>query len=416
MVSSRSPLPTRLRSADSHRTPVDPLETATPSTRRRVLAEAVATWRPFLLLFLAARLALYVTANAAAWLSGDPSVRQLLARAWDGGWYLSIAQGGYPDNLAADGVGNAWAFFPALPLVLRGFSEVTGLSLESSSQILSWVFGAAAAVAVGLCLQDLFGRSAALTGTAAFLFFPTSFVLGMTYTEAPFVASSATALLLARRQRWLMAAPVVAFGALLRPQGVVLLAAFAVACLISRRLPDLRRIAAAALAGSSWAAWVIYQHEQVGTPVAFLQAQAAWGAGDFAWFTTPFRAVVTVLLDGAGVENAHQVLASGALVFMLSGCLALVLLHRRGRKADLPIWVFSIGTVLAAMSPYFASSVLRYSSAAFPLFGALAVVTRPTLRVPIIASLAVIQGGLAVVALASFTLTATTMGTAPFAP
>jgi hypothetical protein len=39
--------------------------------------------------------------------------------------------------------------------------------------------------------------------------------------------------------------------------------------------------------------------------------------------------------------------------------------------------VFTIGSVLGAMSPYVPTSVLRYSMAAFPLFAALAWKLRP---------------------------------------
>jgi hypothetical protein len=396
-----------------------PASVAQESTRSDA-RDAVLLWltriQPYLLLFLGFRMLVAVVAVFASWLAPTLSSGEVLAKGWDGGWYLSIAENGYPPDLSNAGGGNAWAFFPGYPGALRGTATLLGTSMPTASIFVGLLFGILAAVGVGLALEDLVPRPAAIAGTAAFLFFPTSFVLAMSYTEAPFVACSAFMLLLLRRQLWLPAAAMAAYGSVLRPQGAVLVATFVIAAFIMRGPVDVRRVVAVLLTPAPLLGWLWYQFDQLGTPIGFLEAQAAWGAGDFAWFSTPFRAVGHVVRDGVGLANAHQVLATIGLVFMLSGTAALIIIQRRGAAVPVHVWVFVLGTIFAAASPFFASSVLRYSSVAFPLLGALVAITPSRLRWPVIAGSAMWQGALTVVALASFSLTATTTGTAPFAP
>jgi hypothetical protein len=381
-------------------------------------APVAARVAPYVMLFFAFRLVLAAVAVFASWLAPDLSAQDVLARGWDGGWYLSIAEIGYPPDTSDAGPGNAWAFFPGYPLTLRWVAALTGTSVQAASVVVGLLGGVLASMGVGLFLEDLWSKPAAVAGTAAFLFFPTSFVLGMSYTEATFVASASFALWMLRRQLWIPAALVVAYGSVLRPQGAVLVAMYLVAVLVLRR-PfqfELRRVAGALIAPSALLAWLAYQQVKLGTPIGFLEAQAAWGAGGFLWFTTPFRAALQVLQQGVGLANAHQVLATFGLIFMLAGVAAMGVQRRRGLSIPLYVWVFVVGTVLAAMSPFFATSVLRYSGAAFPLFGALAAAAPPRMRWPLVAGSAMTQGALATVALASFSLTATSSGTAPFVP
>ena len=59
---------------------------------------------------------------------------QTMGTAFDGRWYLKIAQHGYPDRLYQEGQGSRWAFFPGFPAAVRAVSEVTRLSLARRSR------------------------------------------------------------------------------------------------------------------------------------------------------------------------------------------------------------------------------------------------------------------------------------------
>src|SRR4051794_2263261 len=87
--------------------------------------------------YFVSRAAVLLVAQAVTWLRPDYSVTHLLS-SWDGGWYVRIAEHGYPDNLQPEnGFGNRWAFYPGLPWGVRGMSEVTALSTQVSGIILS---------------------------------------------------------------------------------------------------------------------------------------------------------------------------------------------------------------------------------------------------------------------------------------
>ena len=47
-------------------------------------------------------------------------VGQVFGSVWDGRWYLTIAQHGYPHHLVNEGDGSRWAFFPAFPGAVQG--------------------------------------------------------------------------------------------------------------------------------------------------------------------------------------------------------------------------------------------------------------------------------------------------------
>ena len=75
---------------------------------------------------------------------------------WDGSWYREIAENGYPVPLPVDpSTGavsqNAWAFYPAFPLLSRLLMSVTGLGFPVVASTLALVCGAGAAVLWPCC-------------------------------------------------------------------------------------------------------------------------------------------------------------------------------------------------------------------------------------------------------------------------
>lgn len=132
--------------------------------------------------FLGLCLVVYGIAMATTWLAFSLQWESPLraTRAWDGSWYLSIAEHGYPRGVT--GHYFRVAFFPGLPLVIRG-AHLLGPSWPAAGFSVSVLAGGFLCVCCGLLVRDHFGeqagrRAAYLTAVA-----PGAFLFGMTYAD-----------------------------------------------------------------------------------------------------------------------------------------------------------------------------------------------------------------------------------------
>jgi hypothetical protein len=361
--------------------------------------------------YLGSRLAVLAIALASTWLQPHLTVPGVLA-GWDGGWYLRIAQSGYPDNLLSEGFGNRWAFFPALPELIRFGSTITPFSDQTVGLVIVFLLGAAAAFAVWIAVKDLFGETTANGVVLLLCFFPTAYVFSMIYTEGLFIASAAGTLALLRRRRWVWAGLVAGAGALTREPGALLVLICLVEAVMAvrreRRVTPLIAPLIGAAAGASWAAW---QWRQVGSPTAFVKAEEAWGPG-FDWFRTPFRSVLHLLTRTSAWSNSQEVMASLGVLFVAVGLVLLIVLHRRGERLPVSWWIYTIGAILVAFSPFWPSSILRYTMAVFPLYIGLVRAIAARYLGTVVAVSASVMGAIALVAFASQVASLT----APFAP
>ena len=260
------------------------------------------------------------------WMSSSRVPDRLLR--WDGGFYLSVAEHGYPHGYSYDDtglmVGNSLAFFPGFPALIRLVHEVTRIDYGSASLIAAWLAAAAAAVAVyalGTRLYD------ARVGTALCVLFcaqPMSVVLSMGYSEGLFVALAAAALLAAHSRAWLTAGGLALAAGLTRPTGVALAAAVAVAALIEIRRPTgprWRPAVAAGLALAGVPAYLTWVALRVGNWHAWFDIQTAgwnstfdFGADTWAFVTGTLRTGDTWVPVSAALLLVLAVLLLGALV------------------------------------------------------------------------------------------------------
>jgi len=143
---------------------------------------------------------------------------------WDGQWYQSIAQNGYPATLPVDAAGvvqqNAWAFYPLFPLLSRLFMDLSGQSFYVVGSSVSLVLGFVAAGAMGLLLKDRLGERAALAVVVLWASFPAAATLQVGYTEAMAMALLTLFLLALSRERWLWATALAVLIGLTRPIAV----------------------------------------------------------------------------------------------------------------------------------------------------------------------------------------------------
>jgi hypothetical protein len=347
--------------------------------------------------FLLSRIAVLFAALVSKWIFPKLSVPVVLGDSWDGGWYLHIAQYGYPDRLVNEGGGSSWAFLPAFPWVIRGAVAVTGLSYSHAAIVVTFLLGMASAVAVWLAVREVFGAAIADRSVLFLVFFPTAFVLSMTYAEGLFLSAAGFCLYALSRRLWITASIFAIMASLTRDFGVVLIACVAVAVIpVIVKERKARPLVALVLSPLGLIAWMAFAWDRVGRPLAFVQSESYWGGAHFVWFLTPFRSLRHLFGGAQAFKVAPDVLAGGALVFVIVGLVWLAQAQMRNVRIPLFWWVFTVGSALGTLSPYWPTSVLRYSMAIFPLFAAYAWKIRPAWTGGVVGALAVSQGALAV--------------------
>lgn len=106
---------------------------------------------------------------------------------WDGQWYASIADHGYPRQLPMiEGqlLQNEWAFSPLFPFMVRVIMYVTPLGFGASAWILNLACSAIAVVLLYRMLRPRMGVFASGALLACFLAFQTAAILQAAYTES----------------------------------------------------------------------------------------------------------------------------------------------------------------------------------------------------------------------------------------
>lgn len=203
-----------------------------------------------------------------------------LARAWDGGWYLNVAEHGYsydPNHQCSIG------FFPAYPLSARLLAGATGCSMAAALLIVANCCFLGACLLMFLYVRQCTGTAPPLLAEYVLLalcLFPFGFTFRMGYTESLFLLIS-VAVLYGMEKEWplLIIAFLVGLATATRPVGVALVAPFAVH--IWQHAPSwkvfLRRaVSAVPLAFWGIVAFSLYQVIQFGDGMAYSHAQANW--------------------------------------------------------------------------------------------------------------------------------------------
>jgi hypothetical protein len=357
--------------------------------------------------YLLSRFAVFAVALVATSFIPKLRIMQTMGTAFDGRWYLKIAQYGYPDRLYQEGQGSRWAFFPGFPAAVRAVSEVTRLSLPDAAVVAAFVFGLTSALAIWLAVREVFGTRLADRAVLLYVFCPTAYVLSLAYTEGLFLTAAAGCLFALSRRYWITAALCACAAGLTRTTGIaVILAVLVVALPAAWRGRAWRPAVAAAIAPLGLVAFMAYGWAMVRTPVAFLSAERFWQGQHFVWFVTPVGALFAALHGGAMLLT--NAMAGLALVLGFVGIWLLDRLSRTlrtvgGAIAAVPSswWVYTIGALLIAYSAYYTDSIPRYTMAAFPLFVAFAWKLPRSLDAAVVGVLACLQGALLIGVLSS---------------
>nr|WP_182559770.1 hypothetical protein [Microlunatus kandeliicorticis] len=318
---------------------------------------------------------------------------------WDVQHFVALARGGY----LADPSGKLMAFFPGLPLLLRG-----GLLLGVPVQVTGIVLATAGSIAAAAALARLGGPWAAV----AWLFAPTAVFTTVPYTESLFCAAAFWAWERARADRWVAAAVLAGLACTVRVSGLFLVGALVVMIITSRRASGSgpstsagpstgsgsgwglstgsrhqrsgvgRKLALMLLPTAVLAGFATYLHTLTGSWTAWYHAQSTGWVRSFTWPWQSFLNTIPAIVPGAYADHPYWAwVFRGEMASMAIGVGVTVwcLVRRRWAEAS---WVGV--QVLAFSLSYWFFSVNRALLLWFPLWIMLAEWGRwrPRRRVP----------------------------------
>lgn len=234
-----------------------------------------AIWRP-VGIFAGSRVVTLLAAAVAADLHPTYGLGGVLTRTWDTGWYLSLAQNGYPASVpeqAGEALQSTIGFFPLYPLAIRAVHSL-GLSYPAAGLVVTGIAGLIATVLLWLLVRSLSGTAVADRAVALFSFFPGALILSLPYSEALMLALSIGCLYALVHERWIMAGALAALATATRPNAVALVAAcaWAAGTAIWRRR-EWRSLLAPALSPIGLIAFFAYLGRHTGEADAYMRTQ-----------------------------------------------------------------------------------------------------------------------------------------------
>lgn len=256
----------------------------------------------------------------------------IFSGSWDGWFYRTIAEHGYPTTLPVDHLGhvvpNAWVFLPVFPFLERVLTNSTGMATFAAGATIAMLAGAGASVVLERLLRNQIGSSRSLRAVALFSFGPLSFVLQVAYAESLFLLLLFGALLLMRQHRYLTLLPLMGAAAFTRPGAIAIPAALTLQLAIewwsTRRPPaHLTRGTITTVIGTAASlAWSPIADLVTGTHGAYIATELSWWTGwvgrpAFIPFT-PWFLITSRWLGPAGVIAAA--LLAAALGYWILKC------------------------------------------------------------------------------------------------
>jgi Dolichyl-phosphate-mannose-protein mannosyltransferase len=211
--------------------------------------------------------------------------------AWDGRWYYEIVRFGYPSsvppNITYEQTEARAAFFPVYPWIIRAADKVLPGSGVTAGLIVNAVLGAIVVYLVGRLTLAWFNETTvARRAMVLAAFFPGSYVLTITYSEATLLVAVLLGLLYLHRHQWLAAGIASLVATACRPNGVAMVAACAVAAFIAiRARREWRALIAPLLAPIGFVAVQLYIGGQANERSVWFRVQReAWQEGtSFGW-------------------------------------------------------------------------------------------------------------------------------------
>ena len=201
---------------------------------------------------------------------------------WDAGWYLSIAERGYWFDPQGP---SSVAFFPLLPLLMKGLGTLTG-NYAAAGLLIANLAALGAVLTLWLWMRAEAGPAAAERAALWLLVYPFSFYFHSIYAESLFFLLTTLALCASARGQRLAAGIWGGLAALTRPMGFLLTPALAWGLWQERRAGRrlrARDVIAAFLPVAGLGAYMIYLWLAFGDPLAFWRAHVVGWQVQLQW-------------------------------------------------------------------------------------------------------------------------------------
>ncbi len=328
--------------------------------------------RDVLLAFVVSRAFLYLIAYLAQYLRAgeflaafsDFPVLNIWAH-WDSGWYMQIVNGSYWRDSTKDLTSGmtSFPFFPLYPLLVKALAvPIAAVWHSAAATLLSGLLiSNGALIGALICLHRLTCMEAteddARRAVIYALFFPMGFFFSAFYTESLYLFLSVAAFYAGRRGKWVVAGLVGGLSALTRPTGVLILLPLLLMYARDRqwnvRKFD-RQVFALILIPALFAIYPLFLYTLVGNPLAFVDAQSAWGHAT-SW---PWRTLFSPLHRTPVVTAFEQGMV---IVFLVLNVFTFAWL-------PLPYGMFTLLNLLPALISGDVNSMSRYSAVTFPSY------------------------------------------------
>lgn len=359
--------------ADRLGAPGGPLEATRGSLSR--LWRAI--WRP-----TAAYAASRILVVPVLWITAalsNQTFGQVLAR-WDGKWFLEAASAGYPSHLPVlhgQVVANTLAFFPGLPLAMRGVAAATPLTLFGAGLFVSTLTGLTATIGVWSLVSAYRGTEVADRATLLFAFFPASFAFSMIYAEGIAITCVAFGLLALLRRRWVLAGVLGALGSLTSPITLVFALSCAWAAIGSfRRERSVRPLIAPLLAPLGAVAYVVWSGVHAGTLMAWPRTERD-GWHSYLSVAYPLHVIMSFVAHPFTNKSAATTSsAASTLLFICIIAVVVMIVFAVKDRAPAPVFIYGVGVILLATLTAPVGARPRFMLDAFPLIVALEPVLR----------------------------------------
>jgi hypothetical protein len=285
---------------------------------------------------------------------------------WDGTWYYAIVRNGYPKSVPPNITYNQEearaAFFPLFPWLVRVVDKVLPGSAVTAGIALNFVLGLVFVLLVGRLAMAWFDDAAYATRAMVIAaFFPGSYVLSITYSEALMLCLAAAGFIALHRRRWLTAGVLSLLATACRPNAIAMVAACACAAFAAiRARREWRALLAPALAPIGFIAVQLYIGGVADERGVWFRVQReAWREGT-SFGLTALEDIGTFLLHP--LTSATNAITTASVLAIVAGLVAL-------RKAKLPIEAvaYCLTVIVLMLLPATVTARPRFVFTAFPL-------------------------------------------------
>lgn len=281
---------------------------------------------------------------------------------WDAHWYTYVAQQGYNEM--------SIVFFPMLIYLMKGFAPFFHYDYGVTGFVICNVFSFFSFIMMYKLFQLDFSKEISYRALLAYAVMPTSFFLNSVYTEPLFLSFTLTGVYYARQGRWWQGGLFMSMACLTRNLGIflMLLLLFEIGEKYNwhfTELPGWHTWLGILLVPAGFLGYAAYNDWLLGNPLAFVQAQKAWGR----IYSPPWDNIMNSIQLLQKEAQAGTVMDLTMVILGLSGMLFLTFGRYRLPKSYLLVgWLWLIIPLWSTTVWMPLYSLCRFVLVIFPLY------------------------------------------------